>query len=40
MLHADLEEGFWDDRGVEIFDVDLADYTRALRAATQLVIAA
>jgi hypothetical protein len=39
-LQADLEEGFWDDRGVEIFDVDLAEYTRALRAATRLVIAA
>ena len=35
-LDADLEEGFWQDRGVQMFDVDLAYYVQALRRATQL----
>jgi hypothetical protein len=37
LLEAELEEGFWNDRGVDIFDVDLAEYTRALRRAAALV---
>jgi hypothetical protein len=36
-LQAELEEGFWNDRGVDIFDVDLAEYTRALRCAAAIV---
>jgi hypothetical protein len=37
-LESELEEAFWDERGVDIFDVDLAAYTAALRqAALELV---
>jgi hypothetical protein len=32
-LEGDLEESFWDERGVDIFDVDLAVYTTALQQA-------
>jgi hypothetical protein len=32
-LEYELEEAFWDDRGVDIFDVDLTMYTQALRNA-------
>ena len=32
-LESDLEEAFWDNRGVDIFDVDLAVYAVALRQA-------
>ena len=32
-LEGDLEEAFWDERGVDIFDVDLAVYTTALKQA-------
>lgn len=34
-LEYELEDAFWNDRGVEIFDVDLAVYTRALRQAAR-----
>jgi SIR2-like domain len=37
-LEQELEEAFWDDRGVDIFDVDLTIYTHALeQAARELV---
>jgi hypothetical protein len=37
-LEGELEESFWDERGVDIFDVDLAVYTDALKhAALELV---
>jgi SIR2-like domain len=32
-LECELEESFWDERGVDIFDVDLARYTDALKQA-------
>jgi hypothetical protein len=32
-LEYELEDAFWDDRGVDIIDVDLTTYTRALRQA-------
>jgi SIR2-like domain len=34
-LAYELENAFWDDRGVDILDVDLSVYTRALRQAAQ-----
>jgi hypothetical protein len=34
-LEYELENAFWDDRGVEIFDVDLSVYTAALRKAAR-----
>jgi hypothetical protein len=37
-LEAELEEGFWNDRGVDILDVELRDYTTALRVATKLAL--
>lgn len=36
-LEAELEEGFWNDRGVDILDVELSDYTTALRRAADLL---
>jgi SIR2-like domain len=32
-LEGELEEAFWDERGVDIFDVDLTVYTEALKQA-------
>lgn len=37
-LEADLEEGFWNDRGVDILDVELQDYTVALRRAARMAL--
>ena len=34
-LEYELEESFWDERGVDIFDVDLALYTDALKQAAR-----
>jgi hypothetical protein len=34
-LEYELEQAFWDDRGVGIFDVDLTAYTHALEQAAQ-----
>jgi hypothetical protein len=37
-LEQELEEAFWNDRGVDIFDVDLTIYNHALeQAARELV---
>jgi hypothetical protein len=38
-LEHELEEAFWDDRGVDIFDVDLTAYTHALEYAARELIA-
>ena len=38
-LEERLEEAFWDDRGVEIFDVDLGVYTTALTYAADELVA-
>jgi hypothetical protein len=35
-LEAELENLFWSDRGVDILDVELLEYTRALRRAAEL----
>ena len=37
-LDAELEEGIWNDRGVDIFDVELTVYTQALRHAAVLAL--
>ena len=37
-LEQELEDDFWDDRGVQILDVDLAVYTAALRRAAEELI--
>jgi hypothetical protein len=34
-LEYELDEAFWDDRGVDIFDVDLSTYTEALQQAAR-----